>query len=154
VIDNSSCAQGLAACIEMEGVGDRVRRLNLTDAPPFVLNELAPHLTLRRLDRSVALHPPCSAVKLDQVAAMRQLASACATKVTVPDSLGCCGFAGDRGMLHPELTESATRAEAAEIVAGRHQGHYSSNVTCEIGLTKATGRPFHSLLELVEEASR
>lgn len=155
VIDNSSCAQGLAACAEMSpSTGDRLGRLDIQDAAPFVLRELAPKLTLRPVDRKVALHPPCSAVKMDQVGAMRQLAQACARDVLVPETAGCCGFAGDRGMLHPELTESATRSEAAEIAAFDPQGQYSTNVTCEIGLTRATGRPFRSLLELVEEASR
>ena len=30
----------------------------------------------------------------------------------------------------------------------------SNNLTCEIGMTQATGLPYRSLLELVEEASR
>ena len=42
---------------------------------------------------------------------------AVAAEVTVPVDWGCCGFAGDRGLLHPELTASATAREAAEVAA-------------------------------------
>jgi hypothetical protein len=35
-----------------------------------------------------------------------------ADEVLVPDDWTCCAFAGDRGMLHPELTASATAAMA------------------------------------------
>ncbi len=41
-----------------------------------------------------------------------------ADEVVVPQDAGCCGYAGDRGLLHPELTASATAREAAEVTAG------------------------------------
>jgi D-lactate dehydrogenase len=85
---------------------------------------------------------------------MRRLAGRCATDVVIPVHLGCCGMAGDRGLLYPELTESAVAAEREEIGAGRFDGHYSSNLTCEIGLAQSTGAEYRSLLYLVEEASR
>ena len=49
------------------------------------------------------------------LAALEGIARACSDEVTVPLHAGCCGFAGDRGFLFPELTESATRREAAQI---------------------------------------
>ncbi len=59
----------------------------------------------------------------------------------MPPSATCCGFAGDRGISHPELTAAATRPQAEEL-SGRHfDAHLSSNRTCEIGLTRATGEP-------------
>ena len=36
---------------------------------------------------------------------MQKIAEAVADTVNTPVNWGCCGFAGDRGMLHPELTE-------------------------------------------------
>jgi len=47
--------------------------------------------------------------------------------LTVPDSWGCCAFAGDRGLLHPELTASATAAQAAELATGHFDAFASCN---------------------------
>ena len=82
-------------------------------------------------------------------------ARACADEVFVPVEAGCCGFAGDRGFTHPELTEAATRAEAAEIAAvGPCDFHVSSTRTCEIGMSRATGRAFRSFWSLLDEVTR
>ena len=70
---------------------------------------------------------------------LREVAAAVAESVTVPDTWGCCGFAGDRGMLHPELTASATHAQAAELAEGTFDAFASCNRTCELGMTRATG---------------
>jgi D-lactate dehydrogenase len=70
------------------------------------------------------------------------------------EDAGCCGFAGDRGYLVPELTASATRQEAAEVRAANFDGHYSSSRTCEIGMTRATGSVYRSYLYLLERATR
>ena len=72
----------------------------------------------------------------------------------VPRDAGCCGFAGDRGFSHPELTASATRQEAAEVQQETFDGHYSSSRTCEVGMTRATGQIYRSILYLLEAASR
>jgi len=64
-----------------------------------------------------------------------------------------CGFSGGRGFLFPELTESATRREAAEVQASRHDGYFSSSRTCEIGMTRATGQIYRSYLYLLEHAT-
>ena len=82
------------------------------------------------------------------------VASAVAHEAVVPDDWGCCAFAGDRGLLHPELTASATRAEAAELrAAGEFDAYASCNRTCELGLTRATGHPYQHVLELLDWAS-
>jgi D-lactate dehydrogenase len=75
---------------------------------------------------------------------LEEIAAACAERVVVPCSAGCCGFAGDRGFSFPELTESATRPEADEARAAGAAGHRSSSRTCEIGMTRATGAVYRS----------
>ena len=74
--------------------------------------------------------------------------------VHVPPTATCCGFAGDRGITHPELTASATAAEAREVSGRRFDAHLSSNRTCEIGLERATGAPYESVVFLLERLSR
>ena len=82
------------------------------------------------------------------------MAAAIAGEVTVPVSWGCCAFAGDRGLLHPELTASATAREAAEVTSREHDAYASVNRTCEIGMSRATGQDYVHLLELLEQATR
>jgi D-lactate dehydrogenase len=72
----------------------------------------------------------------------------------VPLDLGCCAFAGDRGLLFPELTPSATAKESAEVNTREYGGYYSSNITCEIGMSEATGKDYMGIVYLVERASR
>jgi D-lactate dehydrogenase len=66
----------------------------------------------------------------------------------------CCGMAGDRGMLHPELTASATQNEAGELAGRTHDACLCSNRTCEIGLQLGTGAPYESFLIPLERVSR
>jgi len=45
--------------------------------------------------------------------------------VTVHEYDGCCGMAGDRGFLFPELTASATKMEETEMGNQKFDGYYS-----------------------------
>src|SRR5690606_20318799 len=86
------------------------------DVVAFTAREVLPRLgETRPVRRSLVLHPTCSSVQLGLNPALEEVARAAAEQVAIPDAWGCCGFAGDRGMLHPELTASATAAEAAEV---------------------------------------
>jgi D-lactate dehydrogenase len=91
---------------------------------------------------------------MDATVKLQRVAEALAEDVYIPPSAFCCGFAGDRGMLHPVLTASATAPEAAELAAREFDGYISNNRTCEIGLTSGTGRPYRSIVQLAEERSR
>jgi D-lactate dehydrogenase len=133
---------------------EKFDQLRILDSVAFVHDQLLPRLTNRRAVSSVALHPVCSVIKLNLSGKLEGIARACSREVVVPLHAGCCGFAGDRGFLFPELTEAATRREADELQAGRHDGYYSSSRTCEIGMTRATGKVYRSYLYLVEQATR
>ena len=149
VVDAASCTEGYAGLLA--AAAPRVRVL---DAVEFTAEVLLPRLPEPRRLHSLALHPTCSSRRLGLDDALLQVARAVAEEVAVPLDWQCCAFAGDRGLLHPELTASATRAEAAEVAAGGHDAHASVNRTCEIGMTRATGRPYRHLLELLDEATR
>lgn len=81
-------------------------------------------------------------------------AAVVADDVRIPDDWTCCGFAGDRGMLHPALTASATAREANEVLQAGSDAHASVNRTCELGMTRATGVPYRHILEILEEVTR
>jgi D-lactate dehydrogenase len=156
VVDTSPCAYGLTTG-RSHLTGDNQKKfdqLKILDSVAFVHDELLPRLTITRKVKSVALHPVCSLVKMNLSPKLTALASACSERVVVPLNAGCCGFAGDRGFLFPELTESATRLEAEELSKGSQDGFYSSSRTCEIGMTRATGQVYRSYLYLLEQATR
>jgi D-lactate dehydrogenase len=65
----------------------------------------------------------------------------------------CCGFAGDRGFLIPELNEHGLRDIKNQIPSNCTSG-YSTSRTCEIGLEKSSGISFTSIFYLIEEVTR
>ena len=56
-------------------------------------------------------------------------------------------------MLHPELTAAATAAEAATVKENTSTAYVSTNRTCEIGMARATGKPYRHVLELLNEVT-
>jgi len=100
------------------------------------------------------VHPSCSTQHLGVAKKLHALAAAMAEEAVTPVSAGCCGFAGDRGFLHPELTQAATAEEAAEVGAREFAAYLGSNRTCEIGLNRATGKDYASFVYLLEELTR
>jgi len=156
VTEASPCAQGLLGARPALSPANQARfgGLTILDSIAFVHDRLLPRLEVRRRRRSVVLHPVCSVLKQGLAPQLEAIARACSQEVTVPTLAGCCGFAGDRGFLVPELTAAATAAESAEVRAGAHDGHFSSSRTCEVGLTRATGSIYRSYLYLLEQATR
>jgi D-lactate dehydrogenase len=116
--------------------------------------QVTPKLELCHPSGDVVLHPVCSAAKMELVDTMTRIVEPFCSRVVVPESAGCCGFAGDRGFLLPELTAAATAEEADEVRGESYDCYLSSSRTCEIGMTRSTGRPYRSFWYLLDEASR
>jgi len=146
VSDASSCTEGYRKLANEVGI-------TVTDAVEFVAR-LLPSLPVFTTVERVVLHPTCSTEKLGITGDLIALSTHIATDVVVPQEWTCCGFAGDRGMLFPELTKSAT-ASMVEQLQGVTADHYaSSNKTCEIAMTRATGHDYANILELLAAATR
>jgi D-lactate dehydrogenase len=156
VVDTSPCTYGLqhARPALSEQNKKKFDQLRIIDGIEFTHDELLPVLSIKQKASSVALHPVCSVTKLALVAKLQAIAQACSEAVMIPPSAGCCGFAGDRGFLFPELTQSATQHEAAEVKACKQDGYFSSSRTCEIGMTRSTGEIYRSYMYLLEQATR
>ncbi|MYT76176.1 D-lactate dehydrogenase [Streptomyces sp. MnatMP-M77] len=157
VVDASSCTLGIAEeVVPYLSADNRAlhRELTVVDSLVWAAEELLPELTVFRTTGSAVVHPTCSMEHLGNVGQLRAVAEACADEVVVPDDAGCCAFAGDRGMLHKELTDSATAKEAAEVGLRAYDAHLSANRMCEIGMERATGRPYRSALIELEHATR
>ncbi len=146
VVDASSCAEGLAQLVAGSG-------FTVVDALDFAAERIAPRLSVTRPVASVAVHPTCSSTSLGSTASLVSLARLVSDDVTVPVDWGCCGFAGDRGLLHPELTAAATAAEAGTVNSREHAAYVSGNRTCEIGMSRATGQAYRHVLEVLDEAT-
>ncbi|MFD0339081.1 FAD-binding and (Fe-S)-binding domain-containing protein [Streptomyces sp. NPDC127117] len=157
VVDASSCTLGIAHEVVPYLTDDNRelhRELTIVDSLVWAADELLPELTVLRKTGSAVLHPTCSMQHLDDVEQLRTVAEACADEVVVPDDAGCCAFAGDRGMLHKELTASATAKEAAEVKSREYDAYLSANRMCEIGMDRATGQSYYSVLMELERATR
>jgi D-lactate dehydrogenase len=156
IVDASSCTYGFRTCREDLTPENRARfdRLEFLDSVEFAHDELIPKLQVDHKLPSVAVHSTCSVVKMGVSAKLANIGKALGDRVVVPLDSGCCGFAGDRGFLWPELTASATRHEAQDLAGNNCAAYVSSNRTCEVGMSRATKKVYRSFTYPLEEATR
>jgi len=128
-------------------------RLPLFDFHEFAHDALLPRLRLVKQAGPIALHVNCSVRRTGSDAKLKTVLAACVDQIIEPAGVTCCGFAGDRGFVVPELNRHALRNIHDELPANCACG-VSTNRTCEIGLTAETGRTFRSIAYLLEECSR
>ena len=126
----------------------QLNQLNMVDIIEF-LAICVEKLDRPKLNREIVLHPTCSTEKMGQVALMKSLAEKCTEKVTIPVHWGCCAFAGDRGLIVPELNESATTMELSDIKG--YKTGYSTSRTCEVGMMSHSTINYRSIAFLVKE---
>jgi len=157
VCDASSCSLGLTSeIIEYLTPENQKRHTQLTifDKVAWAHDQLLPKLKIRHKIASAVAHPSCSINHLKLANKLHALMAALAQDAVTPATAACCGFAGDRGFLHTELTRSATIDEAEEVRARQFDSYLGSNRTCEIGLNLATGKNYESFVYLLEELTR
>lgn len=129
----------------------KIKRMRLYEPSEFILEFLADRLDFHKTDTPVAIHLTCSMRLMHKTDKMLELARMCSTNVVVPEGVGCCGFAGDKGMTHPELNKYALR-KLKDQVKGVPVG-YSNSRTCEIGLATNSGIPYVSIACLVNRCT-
>jgi D-lactate dehydrogenase len=128
-------------------------RLKLYDFHEFAHDALLPRLMISKEAGPIALHVNCSVRRTGSDGKLKKLLAACAENVIEPAGVTCCGFAGDRGFVVPELNQHALRKIHKELPANCACG-VSTNRTCEIGLTAETGLTYQSIAYLLEKCSR
>ena len=157
VVDATSCTFGLVHEIEPYLEGPAVaqhERLRIVDSIEWARDDLLPRLEVRTKVGSAVIHATCAGTHLGLGPALAEVAGAVAEEVTVPVYGTCCGFAGDRGMLHPELADGAGQEQAAELAGREFDAYLCSNRTCELGMTRAIGHDYASFLFLLDDATR
>jgi D-lactate dehydrogenase len=130
------------------------KTLKLYEPVEFIHEFLMDKLHFSKVDEVVAVHPTCTTTKMGLTAKLKAVADACASHVVLPEEVGCCGFAGDRGFNYPEVNKYALRKlrpviEQSKVVAG-----YSNSRTCEIGLSTNGGVPYMSIIYLVDRVTK
>ncbi|WP_100615060.1 FAD-binding and (Fe-S)-binding domain-containing protein [Confluentibacter citreus] len=153
VIDVSSCAYSLkqmGASLTAENK-DKLKKLRILDTVAFLHDMVLPKSHVKQYKNSIVLHSVCALEKLKIEDAFTNLAKHFAKEVILPKNNGCCGMAGDRGFLFPELTTSATNHEAQELNNVVCDGYYASTKTCEMAMSQAVNANYESILYLVDE---
>jgi D-lactate dehydrogenase len=155
VIDAASCTLGMMEDV-LEHLDDvrkqRLGKVQIFDSIQWCTG-LLPDLAITHKIDSIIIHPTCSTTHLGLNDTLKKLAAEMAQHVQVPIGTTCCGTAGDRGLLHPELVHSATRDAVVQINLHPAQRYISANRTCEIGMHQATGKPYESFAFTLEGAN-
>jgi D-lactate dehydrogenase len=156
VVDAASCTHGLVGEIAQHldaGLREQHARLEIMDSVTWCAR-LLPSLKVTTPMKRIVLHPTCAMMHLNLSGQLKEVAQHVAQEVVIPIGATCCGTAGDRGLLHPELVASATREEHAYVEANPADAYVSSNRTCEMGLRHVTGRPYESFVFSLEQCTR
>ena len=130
-----------------------MRKMKLYEPAEFIMTYLVDRLVFHKTDRRIALHLTCSTREMGVADDLIALARLCSDNVYLPEGVGCCGFAGDRGFTFPEMNKYALRKLRPQIEENHIEVGYSNSRTCEIGLQSNTGIPYMSIVYLVNECT-
>ncbi len=142
VCDQSPCLHRMKAHFK------QIKPLELLE---FIHDQVVPELTFTPLDEPVAVHLTCSSRLMGLNDKILSLARRCASRIIVPDGVGCCAWAGDKGFSHPELNAWALRNLRVALERHGVKRGYSNSRTCEIGLSHHGGIPYQHLVYLLNE---
>ena len=126
-----------------------MQKMKLYEPAEFIMTYLVARLDFHPTDKRIALHLTCSTRQMGVDKDMIALAKLCSNNVFLPEGVGCCGFAGDRGFTFPELNKYGLRKLRPQIEANHIEVGYSNSRTCEIGLEHHAGIPYMNIVYLV-----
>ena len=145
ICDQSPCLHRLRKCIN---------RMTLYEPAEFITKFLKDRLVFHPLERPIAVHVTCSMREMKLADCIINLARMCSHHVLVPEGVGCCAFAGDKGFTNPELNRYALRKLRPQVEKNHIERGYSNSRTCEIGLQYHSGIPYMSIVYLVNECTK
>ena len=131
----------------------KIRNIKLYEPAEFIYTFLRDRLKFNPIEEPIAVHITCSMRLMGLGDTLIALAKLCSTNVFVPEEVGCCGFAGDKGFTHPELNAYALRKLGPQIKQKGIRIGYSNSRTCEIGLQTNAGIPYVSIVYLVDRCT-
>lgn len=130
-----------------------ITKIRLYEPVEFIHSFLLDKLDFTQTDEAVAVHLTCSMRKMGLDNLVLSLAKKCSCRVIIPDEVGCCGFAGDKGFTHPEVNAYALRKLRKQTENSGIKVGYSNSRTCEIGLTTNSGIPYVSIIYLIDKCT-
>jgi D-lactate dehydrogenase len=152
ITDLSSCTQTLHSVRSVLSDANQAKfdQLKIMDSIEFLHDFVIPVCRVENKKARIVVHPVCSLEKMGIQNKFKTVAHYFAREVVTPVYAGCCGMAGDRGFIFPELARSATLSEAHEVKKTDCDGFYSSSKTCEMALSEATDKNYESVLYLAD----
>ncbi len=167
VCDHSACSLELLKIITDFARQNNTKPLKILDMPAFIQEYLSPLLQFIPNAQKVALYAPCSTRNLSTKAesskscnweeAIFALARLCGANIAYDSNVKCCGFAGNKGFLTPELNKSALEYfgehNGKSLFSDVKQG-YSSSSTCEIGLSDRSGFVWQHIVYLADSCTK
>jgi oxidoreductase, FAD/iron-sulfur cluster-binding domain protein len=129
-------------------------KVKLYEPVEFIYDFIVDNLEFTPTDEPVGIHVTCSTKRMGLEGKIVKLAKMCSTNVVVPQEVGCCGFAGDKGFTHPEVNKYALRKLKPQLEAAGVKRGFSNSRTCEIGLSTNSGIPYQSIVYLVDECTK
>ena len=138
--DQSPCLHRMRQCIQ---------KMKLYEPAEFIAKFLLDKLDFHPTERPITVHVTCSTRLMGLKDVIVGLAKMCSTRVYVPEEIGCCAYAGDKGMTNPELNAYALRKLKPALQERGIEEGYSNSRTCEIGLSHNGGITYRSIVYLV-----
>jgi Fe-S oxidoreductase len=132
---------------------DKIKKMKLYEPVEFIEIYLVDKLDFHPTKEMVTIHTTCSMTKMGLRSTLLTLAGRCAEHIFIPEEVGCCGFAGDKGFTTPEVNRYALRKLRPQLEANGIEQGYSNSRTCEIGLTTNSGIPYMSIVYLVDKCT-
>lgn len=133
---------------------DHIKKMHLYEPVEFIHDLVAPDLEFTQTDEPITVHVTCTMRHMGLGDKVIALAKMCSRNVIVPEGVGCCGFAGDKGFTYPELNKYALRKLRPQLEKAGVKRGFSNSRTCEIGLTTNSGVPYQSIVYLVDECAK
>ena len=148
LLDMSPCSY------HIKGVeNDKSEKLQFIDIIQFFNDKKELLTSYKQPQAEVLIHNTCSGQKMQREKEFAEVVNALAESVIIPNVNGCCGSAGDKGLLFPELTASAALDCAHNYPTfSENAVGVSSSKMCEISMTMAAGVPFQSIIEFVHNS--
>lgn len=140
--DQSPCLYRMRECMD---------KMKLYEPAEFIYTFLRDKLEFHQGNTAITVHATCSMKKMGLAGQLTELAKLCSSNVLIPEEVGCCGFAGDKGFTNPEVNAYALRKLKPQIEKNNIKMGYSNSRTCEIGLSTNSGIPYISIVYLVDK---
>lgn len=127
-------------------------KLKIFDVTEAIYEFLLEEIEILKSDETIALHVTCSTKRMGLEQKLKEIAKLCSSNVIIPEDIQCCGFSGDKGFVQSELNENALR-NIKDTLPNDCKSGYSTSVTCEVGLTTHSGRPYNSIVYLIDKCT-